>query len=805
MKKGLIIILFMAFFQSLSAQTDVFTTLINEGDNHFRGKNYIKAFELFVKAKEKAVNTAQSNTAEARAEQSRKAIIQQQADLQKALTKAETALRKADELQQKVERAAFDIAVRKKFPQWIGFDTYFNEIFKYDTVFIQSEDGEVKPMPTRQRKGWNEVSEEIALQDSILWVLDTLVFAENSLTRLPDEIMYCLSIKAIDLIQCPNFSWKSSEITLLEMTLMNKNVGIFANYCDFEDIEPDLRHFLKGAILVATDSNQTINDILLQQKQLQSLQFVGFKKIDSLSNFSKVFSLENLEHLDLQDCGIGNLPAGIENLKRLKTLNLGRNNLRTIPREVGNLKYLQALKLNNNALGDIPKEVSGLTNLETLDISGNSISELSFHLANFQRLKSLNISGNQLRKLPDSLTELKNLLILDISENKISQLPADLVKLEKLENLNLSDNDFREIPGSIFQLLNLRDLNLRSLNCYSSLRIDSVYITVDSGFIWQVVKFREWEDPHTIENIPEGIGKLKKLQHLNLSDIGLYSLPNELGNLTEITTLDISGNDIVDFPYIISNLGHLKNIEIDDYKLKFDQVPDNIFSLNLNGIFFTIIGKMLMDTANYQQALRAFKKAIDASTANVLWVNGLAAICAEKLHKNEESELYYHNLTEILQNQNYLDINMKRSGSRYYFFKEQTCSNLLHVFNEKKCYSLYCNFARYFHNEYPGYNIWDETSKNCLFAGNPASAVDAANLYLHQFPENSSVKIYQTLGYLLDANWNVAERIIRECQGQKLTGTDGTFNELLLQTMSSLETIGITHPDFQKVREMLSN
>lgn len=90
-----------------------------------------------------------------------------------------------------------------------------------------------------------------------------------------------------------------------------------------------------------------------------------------------------------------------------------------------------------------------------------------------------------------------------------------------MQELILTENFLCNLPASIGRMVKLNNLNV---------------------------------DRNALESIPIEIGNCTSLGVLSLRDNKLKHLPNELGNCTELHVLDVSGNQLQNLPYTLVNL-----------------------------------------------------------------------------------------------------------------------------------------------------------------------------------------------------------------------------------------------------------
>jgi Leucine-rich repeat (LRR) protein len=130
--------------------------------------------------------------------------------------------------------------------------------------------------------------------------------------------------------------------------------------------------------------------------------------------------------------------------------------------------------------------------------------------------------------------------------------------------------DTHNIPHTILPreeeaLLNLTALNLSSPDLYS--RTDNTEEVLES-----IAVQLDGEKPKPF-TIPEEIGYLQNLKHLEVNLRELKYLPRSIGELTNLEFLNVAYNDLKGLPYEIENLTNLKSIDLrgNDLTISEDQ------------------------------------------------------------------------------------------------------------------------------------------------------------------------------------------------------------------------------------------
>uniref|UniRef100_A0A2C9U430 ADP-ribosyl cyclase/cyclic ADP-ribose hydrolase n=1 Tax=Manihot esculenta TaxID=3983 RepID=A0A2C9U430_MANES len=222
-------------------------------------------------------------------------------------------------------------------------------------------------------------------------------------------------------------------------------------------------------------------------QKLVHLDLQGCKKLRSLPNLVQLESLKELslsycsnlkmlpdipvgiEELELEDCGLLELPSFVPFLEDIYILKL-RNckSLSSLPSSI-HLKFVDALDLSGcSNLSEFP-EIIG--NVKVLLLSKTAIEELSSSIRSFSSLVVLNMKGcERLKNLPSCISDMKFLQMLILSGcSKLVKLPP-LYGLCSLRELYVDGTALLEIPIDIKAAKCLHRLVLSAYSKLSKLR-----------------------------------------------------------------------------------------------------------------------------------------------------------------------------------------------------------------------------------------------------------------------------------------------------------------------------------------------
>jgi Leucine-rich repeat (LRR) protein len=121
--------------------------------------------------------------------------------------------------------------------------------------------------------------------------------------------------------------------------------------------------------------------------------------------------------------------------------------------------------------------------------------------------------------------------------------------------LNIANEEY--VPSSVFCMKDLQNLYVRNTmfpNLYLGIGIERLARSLTHLTIHDTI----------VAHLPEQIGKLKRLQWLELSNTSLMTLPNSIGDLSSLTNLILPNNNLTSLPITITNTHSLRILKLND-------------------------------------------------------------------------------------------------------------------------------------------------------------------------------------------------------------------------------------------------
>lgn len=289
-------------------------------------------------------------------------------------------------------------------------------------------------------------------------------------------------------------------------------------------------------------------------EKLPSLKVLDLRdnKIEKLPD--EIAMLQSLMRLDLSNNSIYSLPTSLCTLAHLVSLQVEGNPIRSIRRDViacGTQRILKTLRDRDGARNPVKIEqkatipekpfpdVYQLKKTRSLTLCGKSLAEVPeqvFVDAKDAEITVVDLSKNKLKQLPEGITSLSSTISeLNLSANLLTEVQPFVSQFEHIKYLNLSCNQLQSLPDEVGLMITMREINIANNRfttfppCIHELIHLEIILACDNKI----------EEIDATEN---GIGALKRLATLDLSNNNLKSVPPILGNMTQLTTLLLHGN-----------------------------------------------------------------------------------------------------------------------------------------------------------------------------------------------------------------------------------------------------------------------
>lgn len=265
-----------------------------------------------------------------------------------------------------------------------------------------------------------------------------------------------------------------------------------------------------------------------------------------------------LTHLNLAHCQIDQVPASFFSLLHLEYANLSFNALVQLDHpEPQFLFSLVVLNVSNNLLVQVPNWAYRLTKIKQFNFSFNPLSASGFK----------SIDGTYWKRHLGPLQ-------LDMSSCKLSTLPAEILQADCVTALVLGNQDVQGVANP----------ESNSMPCFPKDFCRLSYLTMLIA-------------PNLcLSELPDGIGDLQNLRHLDVRNNEQYSLPNSLTNLAKLEHLNASQNLLESLPPRIEKMPALKELILERNRLTW--LPEDFQHPSSNLILIDLyLNKLDMDEA----------------------------------------------------------------------------------------------------------------------------------------------------------------------------------------------------------------
>jgi internalin A len=270
--------------------------------------------------------------------------------------------------------------------------------------------------------------------------------------------------------------------------------------------------------------------------------YLGLMRLEAVPD--EVWSLRNLESLDLAGNSFRTIPARLSELPKLSRIDIRVNPIEHLP-EIRGLVIDEAIY--QRVRGDIdPLNIVGITIEGTTDTQDTNywLNELR----KMRNLRELWVSGgaDSITTLLNSVGELTSLEKLGIGGSEMPSLPASIQRLSGLKSLYLDGLGMRELPEWLGHL---------PLESFGAPRNDLTNAALEGP----LRKLKNLTDlglsSNPLENIPDAVFDLPKLESLILMSCGIREVPDRILKLHRLKYLFLYENPIETPPAEVVNRG----------------------------------------------------------------------------------------------------------------------------------------------------------------------------------------------------------------------------------------------------------
>lgn len=203
---------------------------------------------------------------------------------------------------------------------------------------------------------------------------------------------------------------------------------------------------------------------------------------------------------------------------------------------------VKKIVFTNLELEQVPEVIYRFANAEEISLGANYLTSLPARLTALPRLTRLDLMSNRLQE--DSVFFTRNTVVkaINLQKNNLSQIPVSVQKNRRLESLWLGNNDLKELNiKAISKLRRLNDLNLYNVG---------------------------------LTQLPKAIGRLKHVKVLDLYYNNLSTLPSQIGRMKRLEQLAIAHNKVSNLP---ASLGKLRRLTVlFAHHNRISQLPDKL-------------------------------------------------------------------------------------------------------------------------------------------------------------------------------------------------------------------------------------
>ncbi|WOH16086.1 hypothetical protein DCAR_0935635 [Daucus carota subsp. sativus] len=303
-------------------------------------------------------------------------------------------------------------------------------------------------------------------------------------------------------------------------------------------------------------------------ENMHDLRLLSINKVDLTGSFRGIF--QELRWLSWRDCPLECLPFDFSPTN-LVFLDLRRSNFKILWNGPKRMEQLKILNLSECAVLTTTPDFSGTPCIEDLVLHGClNMVEIDPSVGHLLSLVKLNLMGcTSLKCLPGSLCSLTALEQLDLDDCSVLEgLPDRLGNMKSLMMLSANNTAIINLPESIGRLKKLSKLSLHRCKKLKYLPSSICNLTA--------VEFVDFSYCTYLERLPDRIGDMESLNMLGAGGTAITSIPESIGDLSKLSKLLLhSCKKLMYIPSNICNLRALESLDLNNCS-NLKELPDNI-------------------------------------------------------------------------------------------------------------------------------------------------------------------------------------------------------------------------------------
>ncbi|KOY85104.1 hypothetical protein AD998_02100 [bacterium 336/3] len=383
---------------------------------------------------------------------------------------------------------------------------------------------------------------------------------------IPREIIFLKNIEDLSIRKL--YGEQSVEISHYLQYLTHLK-SLHLNECGLKEV-PDWISKLKNLEVLSLGQNpfKTLPKSIGELSNLRYLSLENTKIKRLPKTLIKLQKLEEIELRYVPNIQLQNIFEIIGKLPKMKTVH-SISIATKFPSKIEEVPYLEELVIDSDYRRKqvVPDSISNISNLSFLRLAFSSHLKLSEEFTKLSKLEIIRIEAKKLL-LPENFGELQNLKELQISKCNLEHLPKTFDKLKNLETLYLEGNFHLDLKDTLKKLSKLPKLRF--------LRITAKELPAEIGLCTQLEKLEiynssQYKHYRVPLILPNEIGNLIHLKHLDLEENHLTSIPKSIGNLKALCYLALNENKLRELPVEICNLENLQELYL--FKNRLRELP----------------------------------------------------------------------------------------------------------------------------------------------------------------------------------------------------------------------------------------